>query len=119
MTGFFIGNRPVINLTLQNNHLIPCVVDTGFSGGLILSNDNIEQASLDWVGNEIVTLADGSTTSLPAFLCEIEWFNEIIKVQVLGVNSKENLIGMRLLLKTKIEIEPLNELVRITKLGKQ
>lgn len=119
MIGYFINNRPIINLTIGNNHLVPCLVDTGFSGDLILSEEHIKKANLTRIGNKIVTLADGSTTSLPAFLCEVNWFNEIIQIEVLGVKGKENLLGMCLLLQTKIEIEPLNELVQITKFGKQ
>lgn len=75
---------------------IEVVVDTGFTGELMLPGDLIEILGLPRVGEIRIILGDGSQADLDMYLAVIVWRDEKRIVQTLRTDGKP-LIGMSLL----------------------
>lgn len=52
---------------------MPCIVDTGYSGALLLPANAIEYLRLSLVGSDRAELADGSIIEHPVFEALVEW----------------------------------------------
>jgi len=113
MNCFFIGDRPAVNLKIGKENSLPFIVDTGFTGDLMVCMDHLKEDEA--IGSENVKLANGHVERLPFFLCPLEWFGKQINVEAYGVNSDENLIGMRLLKMTNMRIRRMDEVLEITR----
>lgn len=72
------------------------VVDTGFSGGIVLPLVTAVDIGLEKVGASTVTLADGSVHILPTFLSKVKIGNKVHDTSTL-IMGDEVLIGMELL----------------------
>ena len=72
------------------------IVDTGFSGGIVIPLVTAVDIGLEKVGASSVTLADGSVQILPTFLSQVKIGNKIHDATTLILGS-EVLIGMELL----------------------
>lgn len=72
------------------------IIDTGFSGGLVIPLITAVDIGLTKVGASTVTLADGSIKVVPTFLSQIKIGNNIHDATTL-IMGNEVLIGMELL----------------------
>jgi len=81
------------------------VVDTGFTGGLVLPIFIAVDIGLEKVGASTIILADGSMRTLPTFLCKIKIGSKISDVITIILGS-EILIGMEALKDHRICISP-------------
>lgn len=77
------------------------VVDTGFTGGLVLPIFIAVDIGLEKVGGSTITLADGSIKTVPTFLAKIKLGHRVIDVTTL-VMGNEILIGTEALTKHRI-----------------
>jgi len=82
------------------------IIDTGFSGGLVLPLVTAVDIGLTKVGASTVTLADGSVLVIPAFLCKVKIGNLVQEATTLLMGS-EVLIGMELLTNYRFCMSPL------------
>ncbi|MDH5718444.1 MAG: clan AA aspartic protease [Spirochaetia bacterium] len=115
MNGYFIGNRPAININL-NGDIIACIIDTGFNGSLMLSNEYIKKAELPRISSDIITIADGSEIVVPTYICSFEWCGKNVEVETIGVNAEENLLGMSLLSNLRLTVDLMGEVVEIKRI---
>lgn len=96
-------------LTLQNNpHVqieialsswkkVDCLIDTGFSGGVVLSK-KFKTASVEKpVAFQKYELADGSITEFELYQIKTKFKDKIKDVLIFFTNSDENLVGMEFL----------------------
>ena len=72
------------------------IVDTGFSGGIVIPLVTAVDIGLEKVGASTVTLADGSVHVLPTFLSQVKIGNKVHDASTL-IMGNEVLIGMELL----------------------
>ena len=80
-------------------------VDTGFTGELVLSQDQI--AALGLLHSAVVTaeLGDGSATMLEVYSCLIEWFGRVQQIEVIANTGTSPLLGVGLLQGHRLTID--------------
>ncbi|MDD5614977.1 MAG: hypothetical protein PHH85_02110 [Candidatus Methanoperedens sp.] len=72
------------------------IVDTGFSGGLVLPQVIAVDIGLETVGAGNVTLADGSIRTLPMYMCKVK-IGDVIQETDTLVMGNDVLIGMNVI----------------------
>lgn len=82
------------------------IIDTGFSGGLVLPLVTAVDIGLEKVGASAVTLADGSVQVIPTFLSKVKIGNDLHDATTL-IMGNEVLIGMELLHDYRMCISPI------------
>lgn len=80
------------------------VIDTGFTGELVLPTTFLEQIGATRVGSSYYQLADGTRCQLERFEVIVLWHDIQRKVEVVG-SDNESLIGMELLIGSTITID--------------
>ena len=98
---------------LYQTKLYNAIVDTGFSGGLVLPLIVAVDIGLEKSGAAAVTLADGSTKVIPTFLCQAQVGADTHDLSTLIMGS-DVLIGMELLLNYRLCIAPASGEVTIS-----
>lgn len=89
-----------------NNKEIEAIIDTGFNGALSLPQKVIEELKLKKIGSAQYVMADGTISDSNIYLAEVTWFNEKVEVSVISSSSEFSLMGMELLSRAKIILEP-------------
>ena len=78
--------EPILSLTVRGptgrECLVPFVVDTGYSGEILMPPHLIEALDLKWVRADFAELADGSEIEHRVFAAEVDWDGIIIQVAV-------------------------------------
>ncbi|MCG8583780.1 MAG: clan AA aspartic protease [Pirellulales bacterium] len=97
-----------IELTIagHNNESVSlaCVIDTGFTGSLTLSQTIIHELDLPLVGKRQVMLGDGSIANLSVYNAKVMWHGSWKNVLVLGVDG-DTLLGISLLMGSRIALD--------------
>jgi len=82
------------------------VIDTGFSGGLVLPLVTAVDIGLTKVGASTVTLADGSVQIVPTFLSKVK-IGSLTQDATTLIMGSEVLVGMELLTNFRFCMSPL------------
>lgn len=88
----------------QQNSLI-CVIDTGFSGTLMLPRSFIAQLPAQQIGTEFFTLAGGQEIESEIFVVAASWFGKQKFINVVASNAEDALIGTELLRDSVLRID--------------
>jgi clan AA aspartic protease len=83
---------------------VDVVVDTGFTGELVLPTAVVTALGLTWVSNVTATLADGSTRQADYYDVEVEWGAGWVQITAMALGS-EALLGMEFLDGKKLTVE--------------
>lgn len=83
---------------------IEAVLDTGFTGYLMLPSDLINHLSLQLIGTRNVILGDGSNVTLDLYRAKVLWHNVERIVYVLRSDA-ELLVGMSLLHGSRVTMD--------------
>ena len=86
----------VVHATAGAVDTVHAIVDTGFTGLLVLPERLIEKLDLGYSGRASATLADGSRVVLRRYDAMIDWLGTELEVPVLAADGGP-LIGMALL----------------------
>jgi clan AA aspartic protease len=105
----------ILKIRLVNGSQIECALDTGFNGFLLLPRKFIENNLLSFVGNESVIMVEQNTTEVEVAAGEIIWLGEKLAVRILVSENNECLIGTKMLVDSKLEIDYKDLTVKITK----
>ena len=89
--------EPVIPLRLSNDLVVECVVDTGFSGGLMLPAETLGRLGIPIIGKERFELVSGQFLVASLALTEIQWLCEERALRVVVSEGYDSLIGTELL----------------------
>ena len=84
-------------------------VDTAFDGHLVFPNRLIEALELESLAETEAILADGKRVTLETFICYVDWFGNLIPLQVVANDSKLPLLGTGLLEKRVLHIDYLDK----------
>lgn len=102
------GREALIPFTLlgpdDSRARIEAVVDTGFTGHLVLPPELVRELGLPLRGSRDSFLADGSVVSLDAYRVGVEWEDRMRVVPALAAEGGP-LVGMALLRGSEIRIE--------------
>jgi clan AA aspartic protease len=79
-------------------------IDTGFTGDLVLPQQQVETLRLEESGTVKAILADGSEVALMTYGCEIEWSGERRHLEVVANDGEFPLLGTGLLLGHELRI---------------
>lgn len=107
--GTVTANRePVIRLRVRGPGGlvadVDLVVDTGFTGALVLPAAVVAALGLPWRSGGTAVLADGSTHQTDYYEAELEWGPGWVAVLAMSVGP-EALLGMRLLARHRLTVE--------------
>jgi clan AA aspartic protease len=72
-------------------------IDTAFDGHFVFSTPLIEELGLDTLVETEAILADGTKVTLETFLGYMDWFGNVIPVQVVASEGEFPLLGTALL----------------------
>ncbi len=83
---------------------IEVVIDTGFTGHLLLPNNFINRLNLRHAGRRYGILGDGTTAAFQLYRAKVLWHGEEREVPVLGARSGA-LVGMSLLHGSRLTLD--------------
>ena|SRR5438132_14369669 len=91
-----------------------CVVDTGFSGALMLPREIIEGSSIPIIGKEKFELVSGRFIVASLALIEIDWLNQRKLVRAVISDGADALIGTELLDGSRLVVDYILDQVTLT-----
>ena len=72
-------------------------IDTAFDGHLVFSKELIRKLQLESLVETEAILADGSKITMESYFCVMDWFGQMVPVQVIENDGKFPLLGTGLL----------------------
>ena len=114
------NREAVIQIAVLNDRkqikAIKAVIDTGYTGDLMLPKAIINELELILRGIQSATLGDGSLTMFEMYAGSVIWDGQVRRIEI-NASETESLVGMGLLEEYKLEIEGRPEgIVKITAL---
>lgn len=88
-------------------------VDTAFDGHFVFSSKLIDDLRLESLVETEAILADGTLVSLETFVAYLDWFGELIPVQVIANDGQFPLLGTALLDACRLKIDYVDKSVDI------
>ncbi len=77
-----------VNVQVQdaegNFHTFQCTLDTGYDGDVVLPSAAIGRLSLVPSDSRRVTLANGTSVSMPSYDAKVSWHGQLVEVTVLS-----------------------------------
>ena len=108
ITGKIVDNQEAIIeleiVDVNDTEKVEAIIDTGFTGELILPGDLIDRLGLPRIGELPITLGDGNEIDVGLYLGIVLWQGENRIVQVLRTSGKP-LIGMSLLYGNRLTLD--------------
>ena len=112
--GYFEGADPFIDVFFeQSSEPVQVLVDTGFSGELMLQKERIDSLGLSQIGEDTYTTASGAEVETTIHIGCLRWFGETKRVPVLATEGKTSLLGMAMLLPHLLFMKPSDGVLRI------
>lgn len=93
-------NSPRVKLAIQVNSSwkeIDCLIDTGFSSGLVLNQSFLPKISSPVVAKQEFELADGSLVTFDMYLVTVNYRQQKKRLLTVFRGSGDNLVGIRFL----------------------
>jgi clan AA aspartic protease len=94
----------VVGSSNRQLQAIDAVIDTGFNGFLSLPSTIVTTLNLPWSGSDIVTLGDGSETSLDLYTAVIIWDGAYQEIDI-AESETEPLLGTSLLYGYRLQVD--------------
>jgi clan AA aspartic protease len=82
----------------------PAMIDTGYNGEVVLSEEKIRSLDLEFLGTIDTELADGEIVEMDLFKGWIKWFDRIREVVVGSSRSEDTLLGTLILADCHLDI---------------
>lgn len=107
-------NRALIDLDVRrtpNTQVarVTAWIDTAFDGHLVFPTSLIRELKLESLVETEAILADGRKVTLETFVCYLDWFGELILLQVIGNEGKLPLLGTGLLQNRVLHVDYMNK----------
>ena len=93
---------------------VDAIVDTGFSGFLLLPSVLIVQLALPRLGTTSTTLADGTQRPMHVYTVAVSWLDEIRTGPALAGPTGEVLLGTTLLANSRLTVDYPEQMLTIT-----
>lgn len=92
-------------------------IDTAFDGHFVFSSTLIADLGLETLVETEAILADGTTVTLETFIAYLDWFGELIPVQVVANEGQFPLLGTGLLEKCRLMVDYVTKSVELNSGG--
>ncbi|MDQ5826446.1 MAG: clan AA aspartic protease [Chloroflexota bacterium] len=89
------SGEAVLRLRLSPGETVECLVDTGFTGALVLPHELVTRLNLPIVGREVFEMVGGRRFVAGVALAEVEWLGRRATFRV--IVSEDTLIGTEML----------------------
>jgi clan AA aspartic protease len=104
------NNRALLAVTVRakfndDPSTVQAWVDTAFDGHFVFSSEVIEALGLETLVETEAILADGNKVTLETFVAFLDWFDELIPVQVVANDGQFPLLGTALLENHRLTID--------------
>ncbi len=114
INGHFEGVDPFVDVFFgQSCQPVKVLVDTGFSGELMLQKERIDSLGLPQIGEDTYTTASGAEVETTIHIGSLKWFGGTKRVPVLATEGKTSLQGMALLFRHSLCMRPSDGILRI------
>ena len=107
-------NVPVKSEPAGKSTSIDVWIDTAFDGHFVFSAGLIDELGLETLVETEAILADGTKVTLETFVAYMDWFGELIPVQVVANEGQYPLLGTALLADRQLNIDYLNATVDLS-----
>lgn len=97
------AREAILRLRLTAGEAVECLVDTGFTGALVLPQSLVTRLGIPVVGREVFEMVGGRQFVAGVALSEVEWLGATKTVRV--IVSEDTLLGTELLDGTKLVID--------------
>lgn len=101
----------LLRLRLIAGETVECLIDTGFTGALVLPQSLITRLGLPIVAREVFEMVGGQRFIASVAMAEVEWLGTVRAVRV--IVSEDTLLGTELLDGTRLVIDYLAHTVTI------
>lgn len=103
-------NRALIDVAVRRapearDVRITAWIDTAFDGHLVFPQNLIEELKLEPLVETEAILANGKKVTLETFVCYVDWFGQLMPLQVIENEGKLPLLGTGLLDKRVLHID--------------
>jgi clan AA aspartic protease len=102
----------LLRLQLSAGETVECLVDTGFTGALVLPEALVTRLNLPVVGREVFEMVGGRQFIASVALADLEWLGETRTVRV--IVSEDTLLGTELLDRTQLIIDYIARTVTVS-----
>ncbi len=97
---------PHLEVTLSSGEKFDVIVDSGYSGTLMLPFRRIERLGLEKYGHTYHRLANGASIRTATYSGEILWFGQKLSLLIQANETDEGLLGTELFQGCKVELDP-------------
>jgi clan AA aspartic protease len=108
------AREPILTVRLTGNATVDWVVDTGFTGALMLRREIIESSNVPIIGKETFQLVSGRSIVASLALIEIDWLGKHQIVRAVISEDSDALIGTELLDGSRLVLDYLTNQVTLT-----
>lgn len=98
-------DEAVIEVEIIGSGPIEAVIDTGFSGFLVLPRTHPYSSALPVVASETYDVAGGQHVTFDVALGQIHWMGQVLLVEILLSPATEVLVGTQVLRGQRLEID--------------
>jgi clan AA aspartic protease len=102
----------LLRLRLSAGETVECLVDTGFTGALVLPQALVARLNLLIVGREVFEMVGGRQFNASVAFADIEWLGETRTVRV--IFSEDTLLGTELLDGTQLTIDYIDHTLSVS-----
>lgn len=106
--------EPVISVRLNDAVAVECLVDTGFTGALMLPRELIGDLGIPLVGREVFEMVGQRFFTASIALTEIEWLDRRRVFRVVISEGMDSLIGTEMLDGNRLFVDYINDKVIVT-----
>jgi clan AA aspartic protease len=100
---------------LAGGGAVRCLVDTGFTGALVLPRDFVTSSNLRVVARETFTTVEEHVIEADIAVAEVEWLGETQTRRAIVNETGEALLGTEMLIGTVLMIDYVASSVTVTK----
>lgn len=97
------AREAILRLRLTAGEAVECLVDTGFTGALVLPQSLVTRLGIPIIGREVFEMVGGRQFVADVALAEVEWLGSTRTVRV--IVGEDTLLGTELLDGTKLVID--------------
>lgn len=104
----------VLRIDLTAGEMVECVIDTGFSGHLVLPRAVVSRLGLTVIGREVLEMVAGHFLTADLVQADVTWLGKTRSVEAVVSEGEDALLGTALLDGTKLTIDYVSYTVTIS-----
>jgi|SRR5712691_7130992 len=108
------AREPLLSVRLGGRLTVECLVDTGFSGALMLPGQIVSDLAIPIIGREVFEMVGGRFFSAAIALAEFDWLGQRQAARVVVSDGSDSLLGAEMLDGRRLIIDYLNNTVILT-----